>query len=95
MSGGSYNYLFQASGREVVDRTYDLERMFLRLVNLGYAEEAVKEVEDLIILIRRFETSADAAMLRLRPVLKAVEWRDSMDIGDDELRKEIEEWKAR
>ncbi|MGW6578861.1 hypothetical protein ACWF76_05550 [Streptomyces globisporus] len=83
MSGGSYNYLYAAADLEDLQaRRFDLEEMANRLAGLGYAQDAARETEELLVLYRQWETRAAVRMRRLTDVWHAVEWWDSNDSSE-------------
>lgn len=89
MSGGSYDYLFSKEAEDLFGYTgayENLERMTDRLVGLGYAADVAADALDLVAMIRTQRVRMDAAMRRLRDVFHAVEWWDSADSGEDEVR---------
>lgn len=90
MSGGSYNYLFEAQDLEDLQaRRFDLEEMASRLAGLGYAQDAARETEELLVLFRQWETRAAVRMSRLACVWKAVEWWDSHDSSEDRVHEAL------
>lgn len=95
MSGGSYNYLFAASPSLLVEQHEDnLRRMADRLAALGYAEDAARETEETILIIRQMEVRLQARINRLADVWHAVEWWDSGDRGEDGLRAALEAYRS-
>jgi hypothetical protein len=89
MSGGSYNYLCGKDQGSIIDYQDELEKMSNRLAGLGYAVDAAKETEELILIIRQFLNRAGARIDRLSAVWKAVEWWDSWDWGEEELKEAL------
>jgi hypothetical protein len=89
MSGGSYNYLCGKDQGSIIDYQDELEKMSNRLAGLGYAVDAAKETEELILIIRQFLNRAGARIDRLSAVWKAVEWWDSCDWGEEELKEAL------
>lgn len=95
MSGGSYNYLYTAQDLEDLrSRRYDLEEMAARLAGLGYAQDAARETEELLLLYRQWETRASVRMRRLADVWHAVEWWDSNDSGEGEVRQALANYRG-
>lgn len=95
MSGGSYNYLcYVHEARDLVDRDGDLDDMSKRLAGLGYAPDAARETEDLLLLMRQWRNRVEARMDRLREVWKAVEWWDSADWSEDQLREALKTYRG-
>jgi len=93
VSGGSYNYLYAAVDLEDLQaQRHNLEGMAQRLAGLGYAQDAARETEELLVLLRQWEIRAAVRLKRLADVWHAVEWRDSCDWGDDTMREAFAEW---
>lgn len=88
MSGGSYSYLYlKDAGDLMATSAYnDLEAMAARLAELGWAEDAAKDAFDLIAMVRTQRARMEAAQSRLEGVFRAVEWWDSSDGGEDQVR---------
>ena len=93
MSGGSYNYLCNRMADEILQIEGDIENMTERLASLGYAKDAAKETALLLARMRTFEVYVETAMERLRDVWKAVEWWDSADWGEDEVKQALEKYR--
>lgn len=95
MSGGSYSYLFtkdsESSGdpdrsMSIWDAEEEVERMAARLAGIGYAEDAARETEELLLIMRQARVRVQARLDRLSGVWHAVEWWDSGDSGEDGVR---------
>lgn len=94
MSGGSYNYLFTARDLEDLhNRRHDLEEMATRLAGLGYAQDAARETEELLVLFRQWETRAAVRMRRLADIWHAVEWWDSNDSSEDRVHEALAKYR--
>lgn len=93
MSGGSYNYLCYIEASEIGNRISDLRDMQSRLAELGHLD-AAEETEELLLIWNQFITRAAVRIRRLECVWKAVEWRDSGDIGDEELQKAVDTYRG-
>lgn len=94
MSGGSYNYLFTAQDLEDLhNRRHDLEEMANRLAGLGYAQDAARETEELLVLFRQWETRAAVRMHRLEDVWHAVEWWDSNDSSEQRVHEALAKYR--
>jgi len=90
MSGGSYNYLCHAFDLDdLLSSRGSLREMADRLAGLGYAEDAAKETEELLILLNQWSVRAEVRRNRLAKVWKAVEWWDSCDSGEDDVREAL------
>jgi hypothetical protein len=94
MSGGSYDYLYGKDPYSILEAQDDLERMSNRLAGLGYAEDAAKETEEFVLIIRQFLNRAGARIDRLAQVWKAVEWWDSCDWGEEETKKALAKYRG-
>ena len=95
MSGGSYNYLCHTWELDrLLAHESNLDAMSKRLAGLGYADDAARETEDLLLLLRQWKNRATARLDRLRPVWKAVEWWDSCDWGEDSVHEALAEYRG-
>ncbi|WP_306317219.1 MULTISPECIES: hypothetical protein [unclassified Streptomyces] len=94
MSGGSFNYLCYVQDLEDLrSQRHDLEDMASRLAGLGYAQDAARETEELLLLLRQWEVRATARVARLTDVWKAVEWWDSSDSGEDGVHEALAKYR--
>lgn len=92
MSGGSYNYLVHRDAGDLMgdgNAINDLQDMADRLAGLGWAADAAKDALDLIAIVRTQKARVDAALARLGPVLHAVEWWDSNDWSEGQVRETL------
>lgn len=89
MSGGSYNYASLTEAHELQEHAYELGCIRDRLAGLGYAQDAAAETEELLVLLRQFEVRAGVRIKRLAQVWRAVEWWDSGDKGEDDVREAL------
>jgi len=96
MSGGSYNYLCYGSDdlAELLGKESDLRDMADRLAGLGYAEDAARETEELLTMLRQWKTRAEVRGRRLKEVWKAVEWWDSCDWTEDQVREALAKYRG-
>ena len=95
MSGGSYNYLCTAMDLEDLhSRRHDLDDMAKRLAGLGYAQDAARETEELLLLLRQWETRAEVRLRRLTDVWKAVEWWDSNDSSETRVHEALAKYRG-
>lgn len=97
MSGGSYNYLgliCYDDLAELLGKESDLRDMADRLAGLGYAQDAARETEELLTMLRQWRTRAEVRVRRLSDVWKAVEWWDSRDSSEDQVRKALAEYRG-
>jgi hypothetical protein len=102
MSGGSYSYLFvkDAGSSNGPDRSMsiwdaegEVERMAARLAALDYAEDAARETEELLLIMRQARVRVQARLHRLSGVWHAVEWCDSGDSGEDGIKASLEKYR--
>lgn len=95
MSGGSYNYLYSVCDLEdLQNRQFDLKAMADRLAELGYAQDAAAETEELLTLLRQWQNRLSVRVSRLEDLWKAVEWWDSADGGEDAVRTALATYRA-
>ena len=94
MSGGSYNYLCNRAPEELLNVKQDLQDMVNRLAGLDYAQDAAKDAQILLSLVNQFEERADVIQKRLYPVFGAVEWWDSNDVGEDDVKGALVEYRG-
>lgn len=90
MSGGSFNYLYCKSAGEIGPDDGNLLAMIARLGDLGYAQAAHART----IEVREKLREVDALIGDLSKVWHAVEWRDSCDWSEDQMRAEIIRYEA-
>jgi hypothetical protein len=86
MSGGSYDYLFAQESSDLLAHEGNLEAMSARLAGLGYAQDAARETEELLVIIRQVRVRLQVRMDRVKGVWRAIEWWDSADSGEDAVR---------
>ncbi|WP_329311676.1 hypothetical protein [Streptomyces sp. NBC_01262] len=95
MSGGSFNYLCHTWDLDgLIDKRGDLEEMSAVLAGLGYAHDAARETEELLVMLRQWEVRATVRVERLREVWKAVEWWKSSDYGEDQVHEALAEYRG-
>lgn len=95
MSGGSFNYLCHTWDlNDLVEKRGSLEAMATELSGLGYAQDAARETEELLVMLRQWEVRAGVRIERLREVWKAVEWWRSCDYGEDQVREALAEYRS-
>lgn len=95
MSGGSYNYLCDVWDLDkLLQQEYSLEKMAARLAGLGWARDAARETEELLVMLRQWQVSADVRVERLREVWKAVEWWDSCDWSEEQVREALAKYRG-
>lgn len=90
MSGGSYDHLCHAFDLDdLLGKRGSLREMADRLAGLGYAEDAAKETEELLVLLNQWSVRAEVRRNRLAEVWKAVEWWDSGDRSEGAVREAL------
>ncbi|WP_405925424.1 hypothetical protein [Streptomyces sp. NBC_00035] len=95
MSGGSYNYLYDVLDLEDLQaRQHDLEAMAERLAGLGYAQDAARETEELLVLLRQWQTRVGVRVSRLTDLWRAVERWDSADSSEDKVKGALAIYRA-
>lgn len=83
MSGGSYEYLYSAAENDTLEsHREELERMRARLAELGATRAAWRTGE-----VIRLLDAAKADARQLEQVWHAVEWWDSCDWGEEQVRE--------
>lgn len=95
MSGGSYNYLCWVQDLEDINsKRYALREMADRLAGLGYAQDAAAETEELLVLLQQWEIRAGVRIKRLSDVWHAVEWWDSNDSTEEDVREALTKYRG-
>lgn len=94
MSGGSYNYLCTKDVDELTPHNDDLAHMIERLDGIGWATAAAANTRAVRDKLRAFHDEIQALLTDLEPVWHAVEWRDSGDWDDDQLRAALVRYEA-
>ncbi|GII89643.1 hypothetical protein Ssi03_76330 [Sphaerisporangium siamense] len=97
MSGGSYNYLYQDDELHELarySRMEDLRSMADRLAGLGYAADAAAETEELLVILRQSRIRAEVRARRLAAVWKAIEWWDSCDWTEDQVKGALAQFRG-
>jgi hypothetical protein len=92
VSGGSYNYLgliCHDDLGELLSKRAELREMADRLAGLGWAEDAARETEELLVMLRQWQVRADVRVRRLANLWHAVEWWDSADYSEDRVREAL------
>ena len=94
MSGGSYDYLYSKDVEDLLHTQETIQNMADRLAGLGYASDAAKETQELLLTLRQFENRISAMKERLSDVWHSVEWWDSCDSGEDGVKNALEKYRA-
>lgn len=95
MSGGSFNYLYCKDSSQLLSGDVDeeLQRMADELAKLGYAADAAKETEALLLTIRQCRNRIEASRSRLESVWHAMEYWQSNDWGESSLKEALEAYR--
>lgn len=89
MSGGSFDYLCFKEAEELMGNTEQLEQMAKLLAELGYAEDAARESEELLCLVRQARVRLAVRQARLKGVFQAVEWWKSGDYSEAQVKEAL------
>lgn len=92
MSGGSYDYLYCKDTEELLDKANDIDDMAATLIKMGHLDVA-KDMTRLAEYIRSAYIRIDTLSQQLKPIMKAVEWYESNDIGADGLQKAVDKYR--
>ena len=92
MSGGSFNYLCYAEPNELINKIDDMTAIEEELIKRGFTDVA-KDTRRLIEYILSANNKISVLFENLNDVFRAVEWRESRDIGEDDLLREIEKYR--
>ena len=93
MSGGSYDYLCYTEISDLPDKLPMIQQMAYRLAGLGYASDAARETEELLLTLRQFQARIETMKSRLEGVWHAIEWWDSCDYGEEQVKAELEAYR--
>ena len=96
MSGGSYNYLCYKDSSQLLsgEADEDLQEMADSLTELKYAEDAAKETQDLLLIIKQSRDRIEASRKRLEAIWHSLEWWMSGDSGENEFKEELEKYRG-
>jgi hypothetical protein len=95
MSGGSFDYLCRTwDFDDLVGKQGNLEAMAQALTTVGYAKDAARETEELLVMLRQWEVQASVRVERLREVWKAMEWWRSSDWSEDQFKEALAEYRG-
>lgn len=95
MSGGSFNYLYNAETHELLEhyRISDMEVMEQILIAMGYVDIA-RDVRRLIEYCLSAENRISVLFEQLEDVFHDIEWYHSADIGEETLIKRLEKYRS-
>ena len=94
MSGGSFDYLCWKEPGELSDYEFQIERMRDALIDVGYAPDAARETDELLLIIRQMKALIDLRIERLRPVWHAMEWWRSSDSIEKTFKEALEKYRG-
>lgn len=89
MSGGSFNYLCRKDSSDFVGYLGDLKEMAEFLAALSDAEDVAAETMCMIEELKAAGLRAQVHIERLKAVWRAVEWWQSSDGGEHQVREAI------
>ncbi len=89
MSGGSFDYLCFRDASDLLASERKVQEMADALAKSGYADDAAKETQALLLEIRAARNRLQASIDRLAPVWKAMEWWGSCDTSEDDFKKAL------
>ena len=92
MSGGSFDYLYCKETPELMSKVDYIEEMADILARKGYCDVAI-DMSRLVEYIKSAEVRITVLSGQLKDIMKAVEWYESCDIGEDGLEKAIEKYR--
>ena len=94
MSGGSYDYLYCKEVANLFENDEILQAMADRLLDIGAGSLAARDTGSLLVELEHIRLRFELIMERLSPVWKAVEWYDSKDFGESDVRAAIEKYNS-
>ena len=95
MSGGSYNYLCNKDDlADLAMAQDDITAMADRLAALGYAEDAARATVELLLSVRQATVWIETQAKALRGIWEAVEWWDSCDWPESEVKKALADYRG-
>jgi len=94
MSGGSYDYLCFKDAGEILGFEGQLRDMRDRLIGVGYAQDAARDTEEVLRIIRGYRARMECHLQALYEVWRSVEWWDSGDSGEDGVKKALSEYRG-
>lgn len=92
MNGGSYDYLYCKDPEELLVKANDIDDMAATLIKMGHLDVA-KDMTRLAEYIRSAYIRIDTLSKQLKPIMKAVEWYESCDIGPEGLQKAVDKYR--
>lgn len=94
MSGGSYDYLYCKDPEAIFARADYVEDMANTLTKLGYLDVA-SDMTRLAEYIRSAYIRIDVLSKQLKPIMKAVEYYEDCDYGEDNVAEIVEEYRVK
>ncbi len=93
MSGGSFNHLYKKEVDELFESKTDLYGMLEALEDLGYAEDAAAETDEILSIIRLTRIRIQRRINRLKDVWHAMEWWRSGDSSEDDFKRVLAKYR--
>lgn len=94
MSGGCYNYLCcKSSLEDIVTEEEYLEQVIKDLIKYDY-KDISNDVNNLLQDIKETRVRIEEQLERLNQVFKAVEWYESGDYGESNLKEILEQYRS-
>lgn len=90
MSGGSWDYMYGWTDAQFIERRSEVQAMAARLSKGGYLD-AARTMEEFFVTLNYAAVLIEARANALRDLMHAVEWRDSNDYGEEQLKKVAEQ----
>lgn len=94
MSGGSFGYLSGREVEELFECQHLVEQMRDALIELGYAPDAAKETDELLLMLRQYSALIALRQERLAPVWHEMEWWQSNDSDEDDFREALAKYRG-
>lgn len=92
MSGGSYEYLYCKETEELFSKATYFDDMAETLEKLNYLDVA-RDMRRLSEYIKSAYNRVDVLASQLRPIMKAVEYYEDCDYGEDTVQEVINEYR--
>jgi hypothetical protein len=94
MSGGTFDYLCYKSAGELLEADHELQSMADALAELGYAEDAARETQEILLTIRAMRNRVQVSIDRLTDVWRTMEWWRSGDYSEDQLEEALAKFRG-
>jgi hypothetical protein len=94
VSGGSFNYLFIKDADEVFANPTELRRMVQELTVFPEAADVAADAANALAVVDYQTARLQTHLDRLKDVFHAIEWWQSGDWSEDDVRKAIAEYRC-